>query len=129
MKKEEGSKRKRKLSKVIEGKVLTITEATTDTVMTFDANKLPKTIQEELIPYGLSQKLGDSAAGKSGQDAVDAINKVWEGLMAGNWKVRAPAAEKISKNDILANYQAMPDGKEKEVFKGLLIKLGVLKAE
>jgi hypothetical protein len=124
----EHTKKKRKLAKTIEGNVLTITESATGTVMTFDAGKLPETIQANLMPYGLSQKLGDAAAGKAGKTAVDAINAVWDGLALGNWKVRAPAAEKISKNDIMATYTAMPEGKEKIVFKGLLEKLGVLKA-
>jgi len=121
----EAPKKKKKLAKSIAGNVLTITESITGTVMTFDAEKLPATIQANLMPYGMSQKLGDAAAGKKGQVAVDAINKVWEGLMKGDWSVRAPAAEKISKNDILATYNAMPEGKEKVVFKGLLEKLGV----
>jgi len=120
-------KKSKKLSKVIAGNVLTITESVTGTVLTFDGSTLPEEIQAKLMPYGMSQKLGDAAAGKKGQAAVDSINKVWEGLMKNDWTVRAPATEKISKNDILATYNAMPDGTEKEVFKGLLEKLGVLK--
>jgi len=123
----EKPKKKRKLSKSIVGNVLTIVEADTNTTMTFDAGKLPEAIQANLMPYGMSQKLGDAAAGKKGQVAVDSINKVWEGLMKGDWSVRAPAAEKISKNDILATYNDMAEGKEKVIFKGLLEKLGVLK--
>ena len=119
--------KKKKLAKSIVGNVLTIIESTTDTTMVFDADKLPEIVQTNLMPYGLSQKLGDAAAGKKGAEAIASIQKVWEGLMAGNWSVRAPKAEKISKNDIMAQYNAMPDGKEKVVFKGLLEKLGVLK--
>jgi len=120
-------KKGKKLAKSIAGNVLTITESITGEVMTFDADKLPPVIQANLMPYGMSQKLGDAAAGKKGKDAVAAIQKVWDGLMKGDWSVRAPAAEKISKNDILATYNEMPEGKEKVVFKGLLEKLGVLK--
>lgn len=125
----EAPKKKKKLAKSIAGHVLTIVESTTDTTMTFDADKLPEKIQDNLMPYGLSQKLGDAAAGKKGKEAVDAIQKVWDGLMKGDWSVRAPAAEKISKNDIMATYTAMAEGAEKKVFKGLLEKLGVLKSE
>jgi len=123
----EKATKKKKLAKTIDGNVLTIVEATTDTTMIFDAAKLPEVVQANLMPYGLSQKLGDAAAGKKGEEAVVSIKKVWEGLMAGNWSVRAPKAEKISKNDIMVQYNAMPEGKEKVVFKGLLEKLGVLK--
>ena len=120
-------KKAKKLSKTIAGNVLTIIESTTGTTMSFDAGLLPENIQANLMPYGMSQKLGDAAAGKKGEEAVNAINKVWDGLMKGDWSVRAPAAEKISKNDIMAQYNAMEDGAEKEVFKGLLGKLGMLK--
>ena len=123
----EAPKKKKKLAKSINGHVLTIVESTTDTTMTFDADKLPEQIQDNLMPYGLSQKLGDAAAGKKGKESVDAIQKVWDGLIKGDWSVRAPAAEKISKTDIMATYNAMPEGKEKVVFEGLLKKLGVIK--
>ena len=122
-------KRSKKLSKVIEGNVLTITESITGEAMKFDFMALPEKIQGLFGPYGMSQKLGDAAAAKAGQVAVDAITKVWEGLMKGDWSVRAPATEKISKSAILDTYNAMPEGKEKVVFKGLLVKLGVLKKE
>ena len=56
-------KRGKKLSKSIEGSVLTITEAVTGSVLSYDFSKLPEKIQGLLGPYGLSQKLGDAAAG------------------------------------------------------------------
>jgi len=123
------AKKRKKLSKVIAGNVLTITESITGSVLTFDAATLPTGIQANLMPYGLSQKLGDAAAGKEGKEAVEAINKVWEGLVKGDWSVRAPAAEKITKSSMLDIYNALPEGKEKQVLKGLLVKIGVLKAE
>jgi hypothetical protein len=55
----------------------------------------------------LSQKLGDAAAGKEGQEAVDSIMKIKEGLEKGDWTVRAPAAEKINKKDIVDKFNAM----------------------
>jgi hypothetical protein len=76
----------------------------------------------------MASKLGDAAAGKKGQDAVDAINKVWEGLVSGNWSVRAPAAEKISKNSIMEKFNAMPEGKEKKLTESILKNLGILPA-
>ena len=119
-------KKVKRLSKGIEGTVLTITEGQTGTEMKFDFKDLPKAIQESFGPFGMSHKLGDAAAGKKGQDAVDAINKVWEGLMAGNLTVRAPAAPKITKKSILDKFNEMPDGKEKATAEGLLKKLGLM---
>lgn len=100
-------KKRKKLTKVIEGTVLTITEAITNTVIKVDFAKLPENIKANLGPYGLSQKLGDAAAGKKGQEAVDSIMKIKEGLEKGDWTVRAPAAEKINKKDIVDKFNAM----------------------
>jgi len=119
-------KKKKRLAKIIEGTVLTIKEAITESTLVFDFASLPENIQALLGPYGLSQKLGDAAAGKSGQTAVDSINKVWEGLKSGNWSVRAPAAEKISKKSILGKFEEMPDGPEKDMAATLLKNLGIL---
>jgi len=119
------AKRKR-LSKEIDGTILTIKEGTTDTVLKFNFLDLPEGIQSLFGPFGLSHKLGDAAAGKKGQDAIVAINKVWDGLLAGNWSVRAPAAEKITKKSITSKFEDMPEGKEKELAAKLLKKLGIV---
>ena len=124
----EAPKKVKRLSKVIEGKILTITEGETGTVLTYDFTALPPAIQDSFGAFGMGHKLGDAAAGKKGQEAVDAINKVWEGLMKGDWTVRAPAAEKISKKSILDKFNEMPAGKEKNLAKDLLTKLGLIKA-
>jgi len=121
-------KKKKKLSKKLEGNVLTIIEAVSGTTLVFDAGKLPAAIQANLMPYGLSQKLGDAAAGRKGKDAVDAINKVWEGLSKGDWTTRVPAAEKITPKSIADKVEAMADGPEKKKARELMIKLGFLKA-
>jgi hypothetical protein len=121
----EKAKRVRKLGKGIEGTVVVIKEAVTNQEFRFDFATLPAGIQQKLGPYGLSQKLGDAAAGKEGQVAVDSINKVWEGLVNNDWTVRAPAAEKVSKNDILANFEKLSD-KERKVAAPLLKQLGIL---
>jgi hypothetical protein len=119
-------KRARKLSKVIEGNVLTITEGITGTVLKFDAGELPAAIQANLMPYGLSQKIGDAAAGREGQEAVDAMNKVWDGLSKGDWSTRVPAAEKITKKSIVEKVEAMTDPAEKQKYTDLLKKIGLM---
>jgi len=118
-------KKVKRLAKVIDGTVLTIVESLTATTLTLDFATLPEGIQALLGPYGMSQKIGDAAAGKKGQESVDAMNKVWEGLLAGNWSVRAPAAEKISKKSILGKFADMPEGKEKVAAAALLKSLGI----
>lgn len=119
------AKKEKKLSKLIEGNLLTITEGVTGTVLKFDAATLPAEIQKKLMPYGLSQKLGDAAAGKKGQEAIDSIKKVFDGLMKNDWTTRAPAAEKVSKKGILDKFNSLP-AKEQAIARGLLEKLGIL---
>lgn len=120
------AKKVKKLSKEIVGTVVKITEMVTGTVMEFDFAKLPKEIQEKLGPFGASHKLGDSAAGASGQEAVDSIKKVWDGLMKGDWSVRAPQGEKVSLSSVAANLDKLPPA-EAAAARALLEKLGLVK--
>lgn len=115
----------RKLAKGIEDTIVTIKEAATDSTLMFDFNDLPEAIRTKFGPFGLGHKLGDAAAGKEGKEAVDAINKVWDGLMAGDWSVRAPAGEKVSKTSIVSKIGAL-SADEQEAAKALLAKLGVI---
>jgi hypothetical protein len=127
VKKPEVEKKKKKLGKSIAGTVVIINEGTTGKVINYDFAKLPPEIQKNLGPFGLGHKLGDAAAGKSGQEALDAIQKVYDGLVKGDWLVRAPAAEKVSKKGILDKFNAL-NPKEQEIARGLLEKLGILPA-
>ena len=115
----------KKLTKEIKGTVVTLTEVTTNTSLAYDTSKLSAEIQSKLIPFGAGHKLGDAAAGKEGQEAVDAINKVWEGLIEGNWSVRAPASEKISSSALVAMYNGLTSAKDKTVARGMLEKVGM----
>jgi len=115
---------KRKLEKEINGSVVTFKEVITGKTLSYDFAKLPKEIQSKFGPFGLGHKLGDSAAGRKGQEAVDAISKVWKGLMESNWSVRAPAAPKLSKKDLVDKISGMSE-KEAKAAKDLLSKLGI----
>lgn len=125
-----GTKKKKpkKLSKVMEGSVLVVKELGTNSIIRYDSTKLNAEVQKHLFYHGLEQKIGDAAAGKSGKDAVDSMNKVWEGLLKGDWTVRAPAGEKITKSSVLDKFNAMPEGKAKEQAKAALIALGLMSA-
>lgn len=92
--------------------------------MVFDFSKLPEDIKTQFGPFGLGHKLGDSAAGKSGTEAEEAINRVWDGLMAGDWTVRAPAAPKVSIKEIAENFQNLSDA-EQDTARTLLASLGL----
>lgn len=118
-------KKKKKLSKVFEENILVITEGSTGTVIRCDLDAMPDNVKAWLVKHGFSQKLGDAAAGKEGAEAVEAIQKVYEGLSKGDLTVRAPAGEKITSKSLVQQYNDMEDGPEKVVFKGLLTKLGI----
>lgn len=119
----EAPKRSKKLSKVIEGSVVTLTVDGFAPV-SYDFATLPEDIQAKFGPFGMGHKLGDSAAGKEGQDALDAIAKVFAGLESGDWTVRAPAAVKVSLSDIKANLANLSDA-EREQAQALLASLGM----
>lgn len=117
----------RKLTKIFDEKnpdLLLITESETGTVLRINISKYSKEIQERGKKHGFVQRLGDAAAGKSGKEAVEAIQKVHEGLLANNWAVRAPAAPKISKAALSeAMAEMSPEDAEKTA--ELMKKLGV----
>ena len=92
--------------------------------MIYDFNSLPADIQGKLGPFGLGHKLGDSAAGKHGPDAEEAVEKTFQGLMEGNWSVRVPAAPKVSIKDVAANLNNLSE-KEKKTAQAVLASLGI----
>lgn len=110
----EDVKKTKKLAKEIEGTIISITvQGGTKGTMLFDFSDLPADIQTKLGPFGLGHKLGDAAAGKEGADAEDSINKVYDGLVGGDWSVRAPAQPKISLSALAANFKNLsPEEKE-----------------
>ena len=116
------SKRPRKLLKTVEGTTITIEVPAANESMTYTLADFEQ-VQEQLAMYGISQKLGDAAAGKDGAEAVAAIKKVADGLKAGDWSVRAPAAPKVTKAQINEKLDAMSP-KEREAANALLKKMG-----
>ena len=106
------------------GSVIITAEGGEKGAMTFDFSKLPEGIQEKFGPFGLGHKLGDAAAGRAGKDAEASIMKVWEGLMKGDWSVRAPAAPKISVAEVAANFSKLSPAEQKTA-KSLLEGLGI----
>jgi len=118
---ENGAVKTKKLDKSInyETGVITITEKVTGEKLDFDFNELPEAIQAKFGPFGLGHKLGDAAAGKEGDEAVASIKKVWAGVMNGDWSVRAPAAEKITKKGLADNLSKMDPAKAAQIREAL----------
>lgn len=119
--------KKKKLTKDLAtkpGTVMITVQGGEKGTMEFPFNILPGDIQKKFGPFGYGHKLGDSAAGRSGKDAEAAILKVNEGLMNGDWSVRAPAAPKLNIAEIVGNFEKLSK-KEQEVAKKFLSGLGL----
>jgi len=60
--------------------------------VTFSLKDLPDHIMAELIAHGLTQKVGDAAAGKEGEEALAKMEMTYDALKQGEWGVRRSAA-------------------------------------
>ena len=119
------AKRDRKLAKSIDGNVVTITAiGGLLGEMKFDASLLPKNVQDALIPFGLSHKLGDSAAGTKGEESEEAINAVWDSMMKGEWSSRKSAEPKFTKSS-LTNALSGLSPEEAEKVRALMASVGI----
>lgn len=85
-------------------------------VLHADLDTLPESVVKQLVIHGLSQKVGDSAAGfAAGQDysgAFEAMTQTLESLQAGEWNRRG---EGVGKEDIINAVVAITKRPEDEV--------------
>lgn len=118
-------KKKKKLIKSIKDTVIAIeVVGGANGNVDYDFNDLPEGTKGKLGPFGLSHKLGDAAAGKSGLEAEEAIKRVWDGLMKDEWSTRAPATPKVAVNEVMSNLANLSP-EEKAAAEALLAKLGI----
>jgi hypothetical protein len=114
----------RKLTKQIEGEILTI-GFSDETTAQFDLGLLSDDIKVKLAMHGLSQKLGDSAAGdETTQEAKESVQAVWNSILKGEWSTRRPAEPKVTKKSLAENLSALST-EDQEAARALLAKLGV----
>lgn len=93
------AKRAKKVSKSVEGLVLTIKAGEIEKV--YSAEGFSDDVKRNLMMHGLSQKLGDCFAGKETDEGVALADKTYEALQKGEWTMRMPAAEKITKKQVV----------------------------
>lgn len=113
----------KKLLKTITGSALSIKVGDGEELV-FNIEELNDNIKAHLAMHGLSQKLGDAAAGKEGGEVIPAIQHVWEGLLKGDWTVRAPAGEQVTKKSIVDKLSNLSE-EEQELARNLLARLGM----
>ena len=83
-------------------------------------------IKDQLALHGLSQKLGDSAAGKEGADAEASISETWSNLVEGKFRGERAAGERMpTKKFMTASLEKLSPA-EQEDAKAALAKLGVI---
>lgn len=118
------TKRAKKVSKVVDGNVLKIVAAGEEKV--YDSSVFSDAIKHNLMMHGLSQKLGDCFAGKETDEGVALADKTYEALVKGEWTMRMPAAEKITKKQVVEAFANLSED-ELAIAKslGLLEKFGI----
>jgi hypothetical protein len=87
------SERKRVLDKDYADDFTSVTVKLLETgeTATIDVASLSDEIRAQAICHGLLQKIGDAAAGKSGDEAAEAVLAVVERLRAGDWTIKGEA--------------------------------------
>lgn len=118
--------RQRRLTKTVdyESGLVTVQVISTGQDLVCDTKLLPEEIQMKMIPFGISHRIGDAAAGRDGDEAMDSMKKVWDGLMSGNFTIRQPRTPGITKADIKDKLSTLK-GKEATAAAALLEKLGI----
>lgn len=87
----------KKLSRVKDGENAIIFQVAGFEPIRCDINELSSEIKSRLVMHGMNAKVGDSAAGCNGQDAVDAITSTWNSLKEGKWTERVSGGgDKVS---------------------------------
>lgn len=88
----------KKLSRVKDGENAIIFQVAGFEPIRCSMDEVSEDIKHRLAMHGMSQKVGDSAAGSEGQDAYDAINSTWSTLKEGKWaeRVSGGGGERIS---------------------------------
>lgn len=91
----------------------------------FNPSDLPTEIQKLLPTVALSHRLGDAVAGIAEPELIKAnLEKVWQGMLEGNWKIRKPGTPKVELSAIKDNLSNLTNA-EQEAAKTLLASLGI----
>lgn len=82
-------------------------------------------IVDSLALHGLSQKLGDAAAGKEGADALSSITETWDNLKEGKFVGQRAGGERMPSKKSMAATLATLSEDEQEAARAALARLGV----
>jgi len=114
----------KKLDKVPKDNGVEITVVSIGEGNFYCVDELSDDIKRKLMVHGLSQVLGDAAAGRDGQDAKEAIERRWETLKSGEWTAKRAAAPKLSKAELERRLAGLEDD-ERQAIIDALAKVGI----
>ena len=114
----------KKLNKTPLDDGITIAVVSTGWEETFKVDELSPDIQRKLMIHGLSQVLGDAAAGRDGEEASEAIQRRWETLKGGEWTAKRAAAPKLSKAELERRLAGLSED-ERAAIVDALAKVGI----
>ncbi len=87
--------------------------------------ELNQDIVDQLALHGLSQKLGDAAAGKDGKDAEDSIAETWANLKEGKFRGERAGGERMPSKKAMASTLETLSPDEQEAARAALARLGI----
>lgn len=91
----------------------------------YSLTELSDDITDHLALHGLSQKLGDSAAGKEGDEAYSSIAETWANLKDGKFRGERASGERMpSKKAMAENIAKLPQA-DQDAARAALAKLGI----
>lgn len=91
----------------------------------YSLTDLSPDITDHLALHGLSQKLGDSAAGKEGDEAYASIAETWANLKDGKFRGERASGERMPSKKAMAEQISKLPQAEQDAAKAALAKLGI----
>ena len=125
---EAGPKRPRKLIKATDKATMTVSIEVVGIdsgPIEYSLTELSDDMVDSLALHGLSQKLGDSAAGKEGAEALSSIAETWDNLKDNKFKGERAAGERMpTKKSMVAALDALSEEDRAESI-AALAKMGI----
>ncbi len=91
----------------------------------YSLTDLSDDITDHLALHGLSQKLGDSAAGKEGDEAFSSIAETWENLKDGKFRGERASGERMPSKKAMADNIAKLPQAEQDAARQALANIGI----
>lgn len=126
---EDNSKRPRKLLKSTDKDTMSVSIEVVgleDGPVEYSLTDLNADIIDHLALHGLSQKLGDAAAGKGGEEAKSSIGETWDNLKDGKFRGERASGERMpSKKSMMEQISKLPQA-EQDAAKAALAKINIV---